>query len=124
MSVDVTDVVSKAHRGEHRFSGDTYEADFDQVRLNRQLAAVLSVVKDGEWRTLRDIAEAIQEPEASISARLRDLRKRRFGRHTVERRRLGKGGTFAYRLVLEPPPTYVLREIKPASRIKPFRGDE
>lgn len=82
------------------FDGKTYEAPLDYERLGRQLLAVLSVVKDGRWRTLSEVAAETGEPEASISARLRDLRKEKFGGHTVERRRRGeeKRGLFEYRL--------------------------
>jgi DNA-binding Lrp family transcriptional regulator len=48
----------------------------------------------GEWRTLREISEAIGASEASVSARLRQLRG--MG-HTVDRRRIF-GGVFAYRV--------------------------
>jgi hypothetical protein len=53
--------------------------------------------------TLQDIARETGDPEASISARLRDLRKPQFGGHTVERIRTGEGkrGLFLYRVVLE-----------------------
>ena len=80
------------------FDGETYERGRDQVRLNGQQLRVWRVVRDGRWRTLGDISEATGDPEASISARLRDLRKARFGRHTVERRHVG-GGLWEYRVV-------------------------
>lgn len=42
----------------------------------KQLATVLAVMRDEGWRTLREISTRIGgTPEASISARLRDLRK-------------------------------------------------
>jgi predicted ArsR family transcriptional regulator len=55
---------------------------------------------DGKWRTLREIADALTIPEASASARLRDLRKERFGNYQVERQRRGEGrkGLFEYRM--------------------------
>lgn len=81
------------------FDGDTYDHRYDRVRLNRQLTKVYLVVSDGEWRTLGRIAEESSQPEASVSARLRDLRKKRFGNHTVERRRLGDTGLWQYRFL-------------------------
>lgn len=79
------------------FDGKTYEPPKDQIRLNRQLSVIFNFVKDGLWWTLAEIAANTGEPEASISARLRDLRKPRFGSHTVERRRRTIG-QFEYRL--------------------------
>jgi len=58
-------------------------------------------MRDGEWRTLGEISEATGHPEASVSARLRDFRKPRFGGHTVNRRR-GKwvgGSWWEYQLL-------------------------
>lgn len=81
------------------FDGETYKHDRDSVRLSRQLYAVLELMKDGKWRTLPEIAAKTNNPEASISARLRDLRKLRFGAHTVEREYVTKG-LFRYRLIL------------------------
>lgn len=82
----------------HR-DGETYDAGFDYERLNAQMRAVFDVMQDGKWRTLAEIAWATKAPEASISARLRDFRKPRFGGLTVERKR--QGGTFTYRLIWE-----------------------
>jgi hypothetical protein len=84
------------------FDGDTYEARHDQARLARQTQVVFDVMSDGRWRTLSELAgEAGGIPEASASARLRDMRKRKFGGHTVERRRRGEAakGLFEYRMV-------------------------
>lgn len=87
------------------FDGDTYEPKLDGCRLHAQLQDVHLLMADQNWRTLREIASATDHPEASISARLRDLRKFRFGGFTVERRRSNQGGTFEYRLLPPPPAT-------------------
>lgn len=57
------------------YDGETYSAPRDYPRLNKQTAAVFAIVRDGQWRTLAQIAAAADAPEASVSARLRDLRK-------------------------------------------------
>lgn len=79
------------------FDGFTYEPDKDLSRLKTQLWRVMAVMADGRWHTLHDLAERAEGSEASVSARLRDLRKPRFGGWEVERMRVD-GGLFAYRL--------------------------
>jgi hypothetical protein len=82
--------------------GATYVAPFDRDRLNRQARAVFDAMADGLWHTLSELSYATGAPEASVSARLRDLRKPRFGALEVERRRDGDAaGTWLYRLNLE-----------------------
>jgi hypothetical protein len=88
-----------------RFDGDTYEPGLDRSRLTGQLLRVYRVMRGGQWLTLREISEATSEEgaldsEASVSARLRDLRKARFGSHLVDRRRRGEGrrGLHEYRV--------------------------
>jgi hypothetical protein len=81
-------------------SGETYDDTRDRDRLNRQARKVLVAMSDHEWHTLGGLSLRLSEPEASISARLRDLRKKRFGSHTVEREYRGSG-LWAYRL--DPP---------------------
>ena len=82
--------------------GDTFDAPVDRTPLNAQMIRVYAVMRStdllGEpaWRSLRDIARLTGDPEASVSARLRDFRKPRFGGHTVDRRRDGR--LFLYRL--------------------------
>lgn len=84
-------------------AGITYDRKRDLSRLNAQAARVYNVMKSGEWLTLYDIRKTIcvntgfKDPEASISARLRDLRKPSMGGFTVERRFVGKG-LWKYRL--------------------------
>lgn len=84
---------------ELHFDGFTYIAERDSSRLGAQMCAVLSLMSDGIWRTLADIASQTNAPESSVSARLRDLRKERFGGHTVNRQYLQRG-LFRYQLLL------------------------
>lgn len=84
------------------FDGDTYEPTHDHARLRGQLLIVFNLMSDQEWRTLNEIVEKTGFPEQSISSRLRDLRKEKFGGHTVERRPRGERdfGLFEYRLLV------------------------
>jgi hypothetical protein len=89
-------------KGTGLFSGVTVEPLCDEVRLCKQYKRVFSVMVDGEWRTLSEIALECGDPLQSISARLRDFRKRRFGAHQVDRRRKGDdvSGLWEYRLIV------------------------
>lgn len=78
--------------------GKTFSDERDGQRLNRQAYVVWMLMRDARWRTLAEIASLTGEPEASVSARLRDLRKDRFGGHTVDRRYL-RHGLWEYRLM-------------------------
>lgn len=69
----------------------------DHARLGRQLDVVRCLMLDGRWRTLGQIEECTGYPQASVSARLRDLRKPRFGGYAVERQRRSPG-TYEYRV--------------------------
>lgn len=96
MQIEFTIPLNVAH-----FDGATYDQAQDFTRLNTQLRAVRDLMRDGTWRSLNQIAVATGYPEASLSARLRDLRKLKFGLHTVQRRRAGEGrGTFEYRVTV------------------------
>lgn len=60
------------------------------------------VLSDGQPRTLWEIQEAVERlpggvhfSEATISARIRDLRKQKFGGRTIHRRSRG-GQTYEY----------------------------
>jgi hypothetical protein len=89
-------------KGTSMFSGVTVEPLCDEVRLCKQYKRVFSLMVDGEWRTLSEIALETDDPLQSISARLRDFRKARFGGHQLDRRRRGDdtAGLFEYRLVV------------------------
>lgn len=94
LQIDFTSPASTA-----QFDGATYDALQDHSRLHTQLRDVRDFMLDGEWRSLHIISSATGYPEASVSARLRDLRKIRFGGYTVLRRRVKDGmGTFQYRV--------------------------
>lgn len=80
-----------------RFDGETIDEERDSERLSRLLDRVRTLMLDGKYRTLRQIADATGGSEASVSARLRDLRKARFGGYTVERRNI-EGGLFEYQV--------------------------
>ena len=77
--------------------GTTFEPKRDGARLNGQAADVYNFMKSGEWVSLKQISEATGHPEASCSARFRDLRKPHLGNFKTERRNLG-GGKWVYRL--------------------------
>ena len=81
-----------------RFNGSDYEPGRDDARLTGQLLRVWDCIKDGKSRTLGQIADVTGDPEASISAQLRHLRKPRFGGHTIAKTYLGNG-LYNYRLV-------------------------
>lgn len=56
------------------------------ARLGKQARRVIVLMVDGEWRTLSEISERTGDPEASISARLRDLRRADHGGYVVDAR--------------------------------------
>jgi hypothetical protein len=80
------------------FDGPTFDQGRDGDRLHAQLGRVLAVLKDGRWHTLGDISSQTGDPQASVSARIRDCRKPRYGGHTVARRYVERG-RWEYRLV-------------------------
>lgn len=82
------------------FDGETFDRDSDRARLTKQLDRVRALMLDGAWRTLAELASGIGAPEASISARLRDLRKSKFGAFEVDRQHRGasSAGLYEYRL--------------------------
>lgn len=74
------------------FKGETFDPKRDGKRLGAQLQRVIDCVVTGpargQWFTLSGVAGFTESPEASVSARLRDLR--RMG-YTVERRYIERG---------------------------------
>jgi len=84
-----------------RFNGADYNPYRDNARLTGQLLRIWDAVSDGRWYTLKDIAVLTGDPEPSISAQLRHLRKPRFGGHIVERQYI-TNGLYQYRVLLQP----------------------
>lgn len=96
MQADLFDYKPAPH-----FDGETYDPQRDHARLTGQIGRVFDCMKDGRWRSLDSIARITGDhSHASISARLRDLRKDKFGGHTVERKHI-KAGLFHYRLIVK-----------------------
>ena len=73
------------------FDGATFKPERDESRLRRQLDAVRRAMLSGGWWTLARLSDVAQGSEASVSARLRDLRKPKFGAYNIERRYVANG---------------------------------
>ncbi len=83
-----------------QFDGHTYDPALDEDRLSKQLGRVYDLMSDGCWRTLWVIQLKCGGSEAGISARLRDLKKAKFGSYTMEKRRVPNcPGLWEYRMV-------------------------
>lgn len=85
--------------------GETFSRSLDFTRLNKQAQAVARYMQDGMWHSLAEISDATGAPEASVSARLRDFRKPKFGGVRVDRARWYYAGSkkfrcWMYRVVL------------------------
>lgn len=84
------------------FDGETYDPAQDHDRLTTQLDRVRSLLLAGGFFTLAEIARRLQIPEASASARIRDLRKKKFGGYAVvSRRSRPDRGLWEYAIALE-----------------------
>lgn len=81
--------------------GKVYDYKYDFTRLKNQRERVWAVMLSHEWVTLSEISFKTGDPEASISANLRDFRKPKYGSHTVMKRPRGhrKVGLWEYKLV-------------------------
>ena len=80
------------------FDGRTFEPAKDLKRLKSQQGDVARAMADGKWHTLGELSSRTGHPEASVSARLRDLRKPRWGSNLIQRQRRSKG-LWEYRLL-------------------------
>jgi hypothetical protein len=88
--------------------GKTFEPEHDGPRLTSQQKRVEALMGDGGWRTLPAIVAEmkklyrVQCGEASVSARLRDMRR---GGWVIERQRTApNSGLWAYRATNDPRP--------------------
>jgi hypothetical protein len=85
-------------RRDDLFDGKTYEAERDEPRLVIQIQEIWDIMSDGRWHTLPELRRRTGHPEASISARIRDFRKQRWGAHIVERDYIANG-LWRYRMI-------------------------
>lgn len=92
-------MILSAHK-EQAFDGKTYDPLFDRKRLDNQLGRVYEFMSRGGWYTLAEISAWTRDPEASVSARLRDLRKEKHGLYDVQGRPRGprEQGLYEYHL--------------------------
>ena len=97
-----------------RFNGADYKPQRDDARLTVQYAEIFALMRDGNWRTLKEIEATTRHPQASISAQLRHARKPRFGSHTVEKEYVGDG-LYRYRLIVNQPPPAPGGEVPPGN---------
>lgn len=83
------------------FDGPEYVPEFDQERLTGQIKRVFACMSDGVFRTLAEIELITNDPQASISAQLRNLKKLRFGGHILNKRPRGdrESGLWEYQLL-------------------------
>jgi hypothetical protein len=81
--------------------GPDYDEKLDGERLSKQNDRIRDYMLARDcYRSLSEIARALEYPESSVSAQLRHLRKEEFGGYAViKRRRAGSPGTWEYRVV-------------------------
>jgi predicted transcriptional regulator len=84
------------------FNGSDYDPILDDTRLTKQIDGIFNLMRDKKWRTLQEIELSTGYPQASISAQLRHLRKKRFGGHIVNKQSRGERitGLFEYQLII------------------------
>lgn len=90
------------------FKGSDYNEARDKERLATGMGRVLAVMQDGKRRTVQEIKAAILEHfgvedlENSISANVRNLRKKPNGKHSIPEPRRRPNGLYEYHLVRDP----------------------
>ena len=84
-----------------KFDGITCDKKTDGARMRSQLDSVRKEMKSGKWFTLDELSALCGGSVASISARIRDLRKDKFGALPMQGRRIpGVDGLWEYRMIL------------------------
>jgi len=81
------------------FAGAAYDPNLDRRRLGVQIERIRSYMLGAGWRTLLEIRRSLEAfhspsvfPESSVSAQLRNLRKRPYCYRLQRRRRAGVHG--------------------------------
>jgi len=82
-----------------KFDGSDYKPERDDERLDKQIDRVKKVCSSGVPMTLSMIATLSGDPEASVSAQLRHLRKEKHGSHIVDKIYLSHG-LYLYKVTL------------------------
>jgi len=82
-----------------KFNGSDYTPVLDDERLNKQMDRVKKVCSSGIPMTLAAIAKECGDPEASVSAQLRHLRKEKHGSHSVDKIHVSHG-LYLYKVTL------------------------
>lgn len=91
--------------------GPAYDSAKDGLRLDNQINRIKNYgLAYGGWLTLFEFSEALNYPEASVSAQLRHLRKEIFGAYVVEKRRRSDGGLWEYKIMPPKPLEYVQQD--------------
>ena len=85
------------------FDGEHYVSERDKPRLTRQFDAVRIYMEGKKNLTLHQISQDLGYPEASVSAQIRNMRKKRFGSRTVTTTYV-RQGLFHYTLEPEEQP--------------------
>ena len=81
-----------------KITGADFDDKRDGKRLSLQYLGIFNLMRDGRWRTLREISDATGAPESSVSAQLRHMRKAVNGGHTLNKRYV-LNGLYEYQLI-------------------------
>jgi hypothetical protein len=81
------------------FDGVTISPQVDDNRLTILQGRVYSYLRQHDWVTLRQLSEACNGTETSVSARIRDLRKSRWGSHEIHTCHVTGDGVWRYKMV-------------------------
>ena len=80
------------------FDGETYDEELDGERMTTQLELVREIMSDQRWHRILEVANRVDCSESGAAARIRDLRKEKFGSWEIARRRVAHGkGLHEYR---------------------------
>ena len=82
-----------------KFDGSDYTPEKDDERLDKQIDRVKKACRYGIPMSLAAISKETGDPEASISAQLRHLRKEKHGAHTVNKIHVSHG-LYLYQVTL------------------------
>lgn len=82
-------------------SGASSQLALDIDKQSTIRGKVLLLMLDHEFHSLEELERRCGGTVASVSARVRDLRKQKFGGYSVERVRVGTTGLYMYRIKQE-----------------------